>query len=89
MKIHVGNLSAETKIEDLQKAFETYGTVTRVRVVKDKETGVPKGFAFVEMPTSDEGTKAIAGMHEQDLNGQAITVREARKKGEPRPNFSG
>lgn len=80
MKIHVGNLSTETKTEDLQKAFEKYGTVTRVNVVQDKDTGQPKGFAFVEMSTSDEGTKAIAGMHEQELQGNAITVAEARKK---------
>ena len=86
MKIHVGNLAPETKTEDLQKAFEKFGTVTRVNVVQDKETGEPRGFAFVEMSSSDEGTKAIAGMHEQDLGGKAITVQEARKKGEPRTN---
>ena len=85
MKLHVGNLSPDTKKEDLQKAFETYGAVTRVNVVADKETGEPRGFAFVEMSTTDEGAKAIAGLHDQEMHGKAITVKEARKKGEPRP----
>jgi RNA recognition motif-containing protein len=80
MKIHVGNLSPDTTMEDLQKAFEMYGAVTRVNVVADRQSGKPKGFAFVEMSSSDEGAKAIAGMHEQDLQGNAITVAEARKK---------
>ena len=81
MEIHVGNLSPDTKKEDLQKAFETYGTVTRVNIAADKVTGKPRGFAFVEMSSSDEGAKAIAGMHEQELNGNAIAVSEARKRG--------
>jgi RNA recognition motif-containing protein len=81
MKIYVGNLSPDTKQEDLQKAFETYGEVTAVNVIADRETGRPRGFAFVEMPSSDEGAKAIAGMHEQELQGNALTVAEAHKKG--------
>ena len=82
MKLHVGNLSAETKKEDLQTAFATYGAVTNVSVASDKDTGKPRGFAFVEMASSDEGTKAIAGLHGKEMQGKAITVSEARKKGE-------
>jgi cold-inducible RNA-binding protein len=82
MKIHVGNLSPDTKSEDLQKAFEAFGAVTAVNVIADKITGRPRGFAFVEMTTSDDGNKAIAGLHEQDMDGNSITVSEARKKGE-------
>ena len=79
MKIHVGNLSTDTKTTDLQQAFEKFGAVTRVEVVEDKETKKPKGFAFVEMSSGDEGAKAIAGLHEQQLLGKAITVKEANK----------
>lgn len=82
MKIHVGNLSADTKQEDLKTAFETYGAVTNVSVAADKETGKPRGYAFVEMSSEEEGTKAIAGMHEKEMHGKAITVSEARKQGE-------
>jgi len=81
MKIHVGNLSPDTKSDDLQKAFEAFGAVTAVNVIEDKITGKPRGFAFIEMATSEDGAKAIAGLHEQDMNGNAILVSEARKKG--------
>ena len=81
MKIHVGNLSADTKSEDLQTAFEAFGAVTAVNVITDKHTGEPRGFAFVEMSTSEDGNKAIAGLNEQDMNGNAIKVSEARSKG--------
>jgi cold-inducible RNA-binding protein len=83
MKLHVGNLSPETKNEDLKKKFETYGEVTRVNVVMDKVTGDPRGFAFVEMTVADDAGKAIAGLHEQELHGNVITVREARIKPQP------
>ena len=82
MKIHVGKLSTETTQEELQTAFEAYGAVTSVNVIKDKETGDPRGFAFVEMSSDDEGAKAVAGLNETDLKGSTITVSEARKKGE-------
>ena len=82
MKLHIGNLSTDTKQEDLKTAFAAYGTVASVHVASDKETGKPRGFAFVEMSNNDEGTKAIAGMNEKEMHGKAITVSEARKKGE-------
>jgi cold-inducible RNA-binding protein len=81
MKIHVGNLSSDTKSEDLQTAFEAFGAVAAVNVITDKHTGEPRGFAFVEMSSSEEGNKAIAGLNEQDMNGNAIKVSEARSKG--------
>ena len=81
MKIHVGNLSPDTKSEDLQKAFEAFGAVVAVNVITDKHTGEPRGFAFVEMSSSEEGNKAVAGLNEQDMHGNAIKVSEARSKG--------
>jgi len=83
MKIHVGNLSPDTKAEDLKKAFATYGEVTRVNVVEDKETGKPRGFAFIEMTSSDDAGKAITGLHDKDMHGNTVTVREARSKKNP------
>jgi RNA recognition motif-containing protein len=83
MKIHIGNLSPQTKNDDLKKAFEAYGPVTRVNVVADKETGEPRGFAFVEMTSGDDANNAILGLHEQQMHGNTITVREARTKKDP------
>lgn len=80
MKLHIGNLAAATKKEDLQKVFESFGNITRINVVKDKETGEPRGIAFLEFETKDEGNGAIAGLHETQLLGNEITVREARTK---------
>lgn len=80
MKLHIGNLAATTKKEDLQKAFESYGGITRINVVTDKETGQPRGFAFIEMETAEAATGAIAGLHDTQLLGSEITVREARTK---------
>lgn len=80
MKLHIGNLATTTKKEDLQKAFESYGGITRINVVTDKETGNPRGFAFIEMETAEAANGAIAAMHDSDLLGNAITVREARTK---------
>lgn len=80
MKIRVGNLSPETRKNDLQKVFEHFGEVTRVKVVKDKDTGERRGFAFVEMTSGDEGKKAIAELNEKELHGNLLAVREARLK---------
>ena len=80
MKLHIGNLAASTKKEDLQKAFEAFGNITRINVVTDKETGQPRGFAFIEFDSSDAANGAIAGLHDTELLGNEITVREARTK---------
>ena len=82
MKIHVGNLAPETKKEDLEKAFATFGPVTSVDIIADKDTGKSRGYGFVEMANAEEGAKAITGMHEKELNGNALAVTEARKKPE-------
>jgi len=80
MKIRVGNLSPATRKADLLKAFASYGEVTRVKVVKDKDTGERRGFAFVDMTSEDDGHKAIAGLNEVRLQGNVLAVREARFK---------
>ena len=62
MNIYVGNLSPEVTEEDLQQAFEAFGKVESVNVIKDKFSGVSRGFGFVEMPTKAEGQAAIEGL---------------------------
>ncbi|MBN1919541.1 MAG: RNA-binding protein, partial [Verrucomicrobia bacterium] len=63
MKIFVGNLSYTTDDEALRQLFEPHGEVTSVSVIKDRDTGRSRGFAFVEMPNSQEGRAAIAAVN--------------------------
>src|SRR3989338_2415870 len=82
IKLYVGNLSYNVKEEELRDLFAKYGSVQSVSVISDKFTGRSKGFAFVEMSTSDEAEKALA-LNGTDFLGRNITVSEARPK-EPR-----
>jgi RNA recognition motif-containing protein len=78
--IFVGNLPYQTTEDELQSAFGAYGAVDRVSIVRDRDTGQPRGFAFVEMPNSSEAEKAIAGMNGREMNGRALNVNEARPR---------
>jgi RNA recognition motif-containing protein len=78
--IFVGNLSFNTTEQDLRGLFEAYGTVDRVNIVTDRDSGQPRGFAFVEMANDDEGNNAIAVINGQKLGGRALNVNEARPK---------
>jgi cold-inducible RNA-binding protein len=80
MKLYIGNLSWGTSQEDLQSAFERFGTVTDAVVMMDKFTGRSRGFGFVTMGSSSEGQAAIEGMHGKPLGGRNLTVNEARPK---------
>jgi RNA recognition motif-containing protein len=84
MNIYVGNLSYETTEEDLKKAFEIYGAVETVRIIKDNYSGRSKGFGFVEMPTKSEAQSAIEGLNGKDLKGRSLNVSEARPRSEGR-----
>ncbi len=81
--IYVGNISFKTTEEDLNQAFAAYGQVDRVQIVKDRETGQARGFAFVEMPVDSDADKAMAALNGTDLGGRTLTVNEARPR-EPR-----
>ncbi len=85
MKIYVGNLPFDTTEDQLRQAFEGFGQVSEVNVVMDRETGRPRGFAFVEMGSASEANAAITGLNGQDFNGRALNVNEAR----PRPEGGG
>lgn len=78
--IFVGNLSYQTTQDDLQAAFAVYGGVERVSVVTDRETGQPRGFAFVEMTEANAAQTAITELNGAELNGRALNVNEARPK---------
>jgi len=82
MNIYVGNLSYQASEEDIQAAFAAYGEVKSVAIIKDKETGRSRGFAFVEMAVAAEGQAAITGLNGKDLKGRALTVNEARPRTE-------
>ena len=80
MNIYVGNLSYGVTQEELQEAFSAFGRVTSVKIIVDRETGNPRGFAFVEMADNNEGLKAIQGMNGVEIQGRAISVNEARPR---------
>ena len=78
--IFVGNLSFNASENAVRALFEEYGTVDRVSIVTDRDTGQQKGFAFVEMSVDAEGDRAIESLSGRELNGRALTVNEARPK---------
>ena len=89
MNIFVGNLSRDVTEEDLQSAFAAFGKVDTVAVIKDKFTGEPRGFGFVEMANKAEAQAAIAGLNGKQLKGQSINVNEARPRTESRSGGGG
>jgi len=84
MNIYVGNLSYELTEEDLKQAFEVFGEVDTVKVIKDNYTVRSKGFGFVEMPAKAEAQSAIEGLNGKDLKGRSLNVSEARPRSEGR-----
>ena len=80
--LYVGNLAFSTTEQELRTLFETHGAVERVSIVTDKETGRPRGFAFVEMTNAGEAEKATAAIAGSSLGGRSLKVNEARDKGQ-------
>lgn len=78
MNIYIGNLSRTVTEEQLRTAFEAFGIVTTAKVIKDKFTGEPRGFGFVEMPEKEQAEQALAELNGSELGGQRIRVNEAR-----------
>lgn len=89
MNIYVGNLASEVSEEELKAEFQTYGEVSSVNIVKDKMTGQPRGFGFVEMPGKNEAQAAITGLNGKPLKGRNLTVNEARPKSDSRRGGGG
>ena len=78
--IFVGNLSFGTTEDAVRSMFETYGTVERVNIITDRDTGRAKGFGFVEMSANADADRAIAGLNGKEVDGRALNVNEARPK---------
>ena len=78
--IFVGNLDFAATDSSVRSMFEQYGTVDRVNLVTDRDTGRPRGFGFVEMSDTAEGDRAIAGLNGTNVGGRALNVNEARPK---------
>jgi cold-inducible RNA-binding protein len=87
--IFVGNLSYQTTQDDLNAAFAAYGAVERVTIVTDRDTGQPRGFAFVEMTERRDAETAISQLNGAEINGRALNVNEARPKPTGGSGFGG
>ena len=87
-KMYVGNLSYDATDSEIRELFEAHGTVTDVFIVKDRESGRPRGFAFVSMGTVEEMNAAIEGLNGVEFSGRALTINEARPR-EERPQGGG
>jgi len=81
MNIYVGNLTYDVTARELNAVFSEFGEVSSVDVIKDKRSGVSKGFGFVEMPNDSEANEAIKALDESSLQGRNIKVNQARPRG--------
>lgn len=77
MTVYVSKLSLDTRKADLKSAFEDFGTVESVKIIMDKDTGLSKGFGFVEMPNDDDAYAAINDLNDSDMDGRTISVSKA------------
>src|SRR5437899_7316648 len=87
-KLFVGNLPFTATENDLQDHFAQAGAVLAVNIMQDRATGRSRGFAFIEMSSPDDATKAISMFHQKDFQGRSLTVNEARPR-EDRPPGGG
>ena len=83
MNIYIGNLSYEALAENLRQAFEAFGQVSSARIVRDKYSGQPRGFGFVEMPDRARAQVAIDSLNGKELLGRPMNVNEARPRTDP------
>jgi len=82
MNIYVGNVPRETSEAELREAFEKFGEVSTITMVKDRYTNTFKGFAFIEMPKNEDAEKAIESMDGTSFSGRPLTVNQAKPKTE-------
>jgi RNA recognition motif-containing protein len=86
--IFVGNLNYTATEDEIRGLFDQFGTVDRVSLITDRDTGRPRGFGFVEMPNDDEGDRAVEELNGVMLGGRALNINEARPR-QPRGDFGG
>ncbi|MCC6287640.1 MAG: RNA-binding protein [Chitinophagaceae bacterium] len=80
MNLYVGNLSWTMTEDDLRTLFEQYGTVSSIKIVKDRETGRSKGFGFVEMENDTEAQNALSSLYDKEIQGRKIVINEAQER---------
>ena len=89
MNIYVGSLSFDVNEDELRQAFEEYGQVESIKIIKDRYTGESRGFGFVEMPANKEAVSAIEGLNGKELKGRILKVNEARQRTQGRGGRGG
>ena len=80
MNIYIGNLNYRVREEDLRHVLEEYGTVDSVKVIKDRDTGRSKGYAFAEMADDEEARNVIEGLNGTEFQGRQLVLKEALPK---------
>jgi RNA recognition motif-containing protein len=80
MNIYIGNLNYRVQENDLMSALGAYGEVSSIKLIRDRETGRSKGFAFAEMPNEDEARNAISELNETEFAGRQIIIKKALPK---------
>jgi cold-inducible RNA-binding protein len=80
--LYIGNLAFSTTEEQIREMFQPYGAIEKINVVRDQDSGQPRGFAFVEMTSDEEAGKAIIAVNGATIGGRALIVNEARPKAE-------
>jgi RNA recognition motif-containing protein len=80
MNLYVGNLAREVSEDDLKQAFESFGQVESVNIIKDRFSGESRGFGFVEMPSKEEALKAMKEAQGLEIKGRSVRVAEANRR---------
>lgn len=89
MNIFVANIERKVTQEQLEDLFKEYGEIASLKLISDRDTGMSKGYAFVEMPNDDEAQRAIDALNQYELLGRALAVNEARPKTEYKKSSGG
>jgi RNA recognition motif-containing protein len=89
MNLYLGNLLRDVTEAELRELFEPFGKIDKVSVIKDKFSGVSKGFGFIEMPVKEEAEAAIKALHRQPFKGQSMDITEARPRDDRKRSFGG
>ena len=89
MNIFVANIERKVTDEQLQDLFSQHGEIASLKLIRDRDTGVSKGYAFVEMTNDDEAQRAIDALNQFELEGRALAVNEARPKTEYKKSSGG
>ena len=87
MNLYVGNLSWTMTEDDLRNLFEQYGTVSSIKIVRDRETGRSKGFGFVEMENDTEAQNALSSLYDKEVMGRKMVINEAQERPQKQGGF--